>query len=60
MAANERFTYREFLLLVNRELVKACGFGIDDLPDYCYGDAFEDGMEIAEVVQEVMENARNY
>lgn len=39
---------------VDRLLVDECGFGIDDLPDMAYRDWYNDGMEPAEAVKEVL------
>lgn len=42
---------------VDREIARVCGFTHEDLPDYCYRDAFEDERSPKEVAWEVLEEA---
>lgn len=50
--------YKEWKCEVNKALIKKIGLSTDDLPDYMYRDAFDNGMTIDEVVREVSAQAR--
>ena len=42
---------------VNDALLNECGMTSEDLPDYCYHDAYTDGTAICDVVDDVLDNA---
>jgi len=43
---------------VDDALIKLCAMGHDDLPDWCYADAFEDGRnDFDKIAYEVLEDA---
>lgn len=42
---------------VDVELVAICGMVGDDLPDWCYADAFEDDMSPKQAAREVLQEA---
>jgi hypothetical protein len=58
MIENSGFDY--WLQRVNAYLVRKCGLGSDDLPDWCYRDAFDDGYTPSEAAREVIRAARDY
>jgi hypothetical protein len=42
-----RPTFAEWMKLVDLEVGRKCGLGYEDLPDYCYADAYEAGLSPA-------------
>jgi hypothetical protein len=56
----KKHTFEQWQILVNLEIVKRTGLGIDDLPDFDYWNYWHDGVSPVETAEEVIENARNY
>jgi len=42
-----RIAFAEWMKLVDLEVGRKCGLGYEDLPDYCYADAYEAGLSPA-------------
>ena len=55
-----RTTYAEWFARVNTLLIKDCGWGINDLPDYCYKEAYDAGDTPSECMRDVIKNAEGY
>ena len=53
-------TYEEWYDKVCDECSKQTGFDPDDLPDYCYMDAFEDGLTPSEVLEDMLDELEGY
>lgn len=45
---------------VNTFLIKKWGFGIDDLPDWDYYNAWNDGIPPSQAAYMVIQNAKDY
>ena len=56
----KKHTFEQWQILVNLEIVKRTGLGIDDLPDFDYWNYWHDDVSPVETAEEVIENARNY
>lgn len=54
-----RITFEQFMEKVNNILILECGWGIDDLPDYCYGDSYKANDTPAECARDVIKNAKD-
>lgn len=50
-------TFANFMKDVDREVTRISGLGVDDLPDYCFHDAFENEEDPREVARDVLEGA---
>ena len=58
-----RYTEDQFdawLAAVDNAVVRMAGVGKDDLPDYCYRDAFEDGRAPAAVARSAIRAAGGF
>lgn len=55
-----RLTYEQFLGRVNTLLMKDCGWGVNDLPDYNYDVAYKANDTPAECARDVIKNAQGY
>ena len=53
-------TYEEWFKEVNAEIIRQTGFSADDLPDYCYKDAYDDGKSPKSTAKAVIKNAKEY
>ena len=54
-------TFDEWMQRVNAKLISLTGgFTADDLPDYCYWDCWNDGMNTVETAKEAFQNAKDY
>ena len=49
--------FETWMAEVDRRLVLACGMGVDDLPDYNYRDAFDEGISPKEIANEALDEA---
>lgn len=56
----KRDTFEVWQAKVNAFLIRKCGFGIDDLPDWDYYNAWNDGMPPSQAAYQVIQNARDY
>ena len=52
-----KLTFEQWLTNVNRHLINMVGLEIDDLPDYCYRDAYEYNESPASVARKVIKEA---
>ncbi len=50
-------TFEAWMAKVDAELIRRCGFDSQDLPDYCYSDAYEDDATPSMCAAEVLANA---
>lgn len=53
-------TFDEWMKQVDSEIEKHFGLSSDDLPDWTYADAFEDGMKPEDAAQEAMSAAMEF
>ena len=53
-------TYEEWMEEIDQLITANLGIGLDDLDDYRYADAYEDGLSPAETAMEVLENDELY
>lgn len=58
----KQYSFEKWQQLVNREIVKRTGFGIDDLhlPDFDYWNAWDDELDPEETAILVISAARDY
>jgi len=56
----EKQSFDAFMLQVDIEVEKLCGFGYDDLPDYDFSSAYEDGYSPAQTAKHVIKNAGGF
>lgn len=47
-------TYASFMRDVDNALTNKCGFGVNDLADFAYADAFRDERDPEEVADDVL------
>ena len=47
--------FKIWLAKVDRIVSAKCGIGVDDLPDMCYRDSFDDGVTPKEMAADVFE-----
>jgi len=52
--------YSAWMKKVDAIIVKKCGLGADDLPDFNYLDAFEDGFSPAAAAKEAIKWAKDF
>jgi len=52
--------FNDWWVKVDIALVNMCGMGVEDLPDYCYRDAFNAGQTPREVARDVIAAAKDY
>ena len=52
--------FDEWQRIVELYLVEKCGMGIEDLPDYDYWEAWDNGENPKNVAEQVIENARRF
>lgn len=50
--------YDSWLTQVNMYLIDKCGAGIEDLPDWCYFESFEEGVTPEEAAEDCYEYVR--
>lgn len=55
-----KMTFDDWFAAVTRIMYKTCGMGPDDLPDYCYHDAWDAGDTPDDAAQDAIEKARTY
>jgi hypothetical protein len=48
-------TFEKWFAEVDSIVSSKCGIGVDDLPDMCYMDSFEDGVTPSEMAEDVFE-----
>ena len=53
-------TYEEWMEEIDQLITANLGIGLDDLDDYRYADAYEDGLSPGETAMEVLENDELY
>lgn len=56
-AARRAMTFEQWLAKVDSVLISRCGLSSDDLPDWCYRDAYEDGTSPRQAAQQAMSNS---
>lgn len=54
-----KLTFEEWKRKVNNILIEKYGLGTDDLPDYCYRDAYEDNVSVKTTASAVYRNAKD-
>ena len=50
-------TFNDFMAAVDAEIIKVCGLSYDDLPDYLYGDDYDDGFTPKQTAKHALRNA---
>jgi hypothetical protein len=55
-----RMTLEQFMGRVDKILRLDCGWGVNDLPDYCYMDSYKANDTPAECARDVIKNAQGY
>lgn len=58
MHETQQRSYDEWMLAVDANVQRLCGLSADDLPDYCYADAYDDGRSPSEVARAAVRAAR--
>jgi len=53
-------SFEQWMDAVNRVLVRKCGLGVEDIPDFCYRDYYDDGVSAFETASEALDAARDY
>jgi hypothetical protein len=53
-------TFEEWYREVDLEVSALIGLGRDDLPDYCYRDAFDDGRSPRQAAKAAIRNAGDF
>jgi hypothetical protein len=56
----QRLSFDDWMVQVTRVMVKSCGMGPDDLPDYNYRDCYDAGYSAFECAQEAIDAAKDY
>lgn len=52
--------FRDYLTAVDVALIKLCGMSSADLPDWCYHDAFSDGIPAARAARLALKYAKDF
>ncbi len=50
----EAQAFCNYMNAIDQRIQSICGLGLDDLPDYDFASAYEDGVRSDEVAQEVL------
>ncbi len=58
--AKAKQSFIEWMACVNSAVIDYCGMGTDDLPDWCYRDAYDDDSSPRAVAREAVRAARDY
>lgn len=53
-------TFEEWMARVNQLMDNYCGMVSEDLPDWCYRDAYDDGRTPGAAAREAIAAARDY
>lgn len=53
-------TFEEWMARVNQLIDNYCGMVSEDLPDWCYRDAYDDGRTPGAAAREAIAAARDY
>jgi Family of unknown function (DUF5419) len=58
--AKTRQTFEQWKLAVNQAIERKVGMSSDDLPDWGYADAYEDGLSPASAASSAIRSAKEY
>ena len=53
-------SYEQWMYEVNSACDLACGLSVDDLPDYCFRDAYDSGKSPKSVAKSAIRSAKEY
>lgn len=55
-----KLTFDQWKIAVDRELLRRCGMTSDDLPDCCYHDWWQDGVNPTTAAARAIKQAKEY